>query len=103
MKYKEFELIGSSFKCDKNCPYCTAKITQWPVVDNKLEVLEDRLNYLKNNDVTFRYFIFCGNGEPSLLDFEDFKKIKIEKKYLNFLIFMVNQFISFQILKKLKN
>ena len=75
MKYKEFELIGSSFKCDKNCPYCTAKITQWPVVDNKLEVLEDRLNYLKNNDVTFRYFIFCGNGEPSLLDFEDFKKI----------------------------
>lgn len=75
MKYKEFELIGSSFKCDKNCPYCTAKITQWPVVDNKLEVLEDRLNYLKNNNVTFRYFIFCGNGEPSLLDFEDFKKI----------------------------
>lgn len=75
MKYKEFELIGSSFKCDKNCPYCTAKITQWPVVDNKLEVLEDRLNYLKNNDVTFRYFIFCGNGEPSLLDFKDFKKI----------------------------
>ena len=75
MKYKEFELIGSSFKCDKNCPYCTAKITQWPVVDNKLEVLEDRLNYLKNNEVTFRYFIFCGNGEPSLLDFEDFKKI----------------------------
>lgn len=75
MKYKEFELIGSSFKCDKNCPYCTAKITQWPVVDNKLEVLEDKLNYLKNNDVTFRYFIFCGNGEPSLLDYEDFRKI----------------------------
>ena len=35
MRYKEFELIGSSFKCDKNCPYCTAKITRWPVVEDK--------------------------------------------------------------------
>ncbi len=75
MKYKEFEFISSSFKCDKNCPYCTAKITKWPVVDNKLEVLEDKLKYLKDNEVTFKYFIFCGNGEPSLLDFEDFKKV----------------------------
>ena len=43
MKYKEFELIGSSFKCDKNCPYCTAKITKWPIVDDKFEELEQRL------------------------------------------------------------
>lgn len=28
MKYKELVLIGSSFKCDKNCPYCTAKTTK---------------------------------------------------------------------------
>ena len=75
MKYKEFELIGSSFKCDKNCPYCTAKITKWPVVENKFELLEKRLKYLKDNNINFRYFIFCGNGEPSLLDFQDFKKI----------------------------
>ena len=75
MKYKEFEFIGSSFKCDKNCPYCTAKITKWPVVDNKLEELEEKLNYLKRNNIRFRYFIFCGNGEPSLLEFNDFKKV----------------------------
>ena len=75
MKYKEFELIGSSFKCDKNCPYCTAKITKWPVVDNKFELLEEKLKYLRDNNINFRYFIFCGNGEPSLLEFNDFKTI----------------------------
>ena len=75
MKYKEFELIGSSFKCDKNCPYCTAKITKWPVVDNKFELLEEKLKYLRDNNISFKYFIFCGNGEPSLLEFNDFKTI----------------------------
>jgi len=75
MRYKEFELIGSSFNCDKNCPYCTAKITKWPLVEDKFELLEERLKYLKDNNISFRYFIFCGNGEPSLLSFEDFKTI----------------------------
>lgn len=75
MKYKEFELILSSFKCDKNCPYCTAKITKWPVVDDKLDVLEDKLKYLKDKGITFRYFIFCGNGEPSLTSYENFKTV----------------------------
>ena len=75
MKYKEFELIVSSFKCDKNCPYCTAKITKWPVVKNKLELLDEKLIYLKNKNINFRYFIFCGNGEPSLLEYNDFKTV----------------------------
>lgn len=75
MKYKEFELIGSSFKCDKNCPYCTAKITKWPVVYDKFELLEEKLRYLRDNNISFRYFIFCGNGEPSLLELNDFKTI----------------------------
>lgn len=75
MKYKEFELILSSFKCDKNCPYCTAKITKWPSVDDKLDCLEEKLNYLKGEGITFRYFIFCGNGEPSLTSYDNFKKV----------------------------
>ena len=75
MKYKEFELILSSFNCDKNCPYCTAKITKWPVVDDKLDVLEEKLKYLRDKDISFRYFIFCGNGEPSLANFDNFKKV----------------------------
>lgn len=75
MKYKEFELILSSFKCDKNCPYCTAKITKWPPVNDNLDILEDKLRYLKEQGISFRYFIFCGNGEPSLAKIDDFKKI----------------------------
>lgn len=75
MKYKEFELICSSFKCDKNCPYCTAKITKWPSVEDKFELLEEKLKYLKDNNINFRYFIFCGNGEPSLINFKDFKTV----------------------------
>lgn len=75
MKYKEFEFILSSFKCDKNCPYCTAKITKWPVVDDHIDMLEEKLEYLKNEGITFRYFIFCGNGEPSLASLDNFKKI----------------------------
>ncbi|MDE6250443.1 MAG: radical SAM protein [Alphaproteobacteria bacterium] len=75
MKYKEFELIMSSFKCDKNCPYCTAKITQWPTVDNHLELLPERLKYLRDLGISFRYFILSGNGEPSLYDYETLQTI----------------------------
>lgn len=75
MKYKEFELILSSFKCNKNCPYCTAKITKWPIVDDKIEKLEDKLNYLKNEGIKFKYFIFCGNGEPSLHSYKTIETI----------------------------
>lgn len=75
MKYKEFELILSSFKCDKNCPYCTAKITKWPSVDDCINKLEEKLLYLKNEGITFKYFIFCGNGEPSLTEVGKFKKV----------------------------
>ena len=83
MKYKEFELILSSFKCDKNCPYCTAKITRWPVIDDKLDTLEEKLNYLKNEGIIFRYFILCGNGEPSLTSLDNFKKIVDSTRKVN--------------------
>jgi len=73
--YKEFELIGSSFECDKNCPYCTAKITRWSLGDNKFEKLEEKLQTLKDAEIRFRYFIFSGNGEPSLNSFEDLETV----------------------------
>ena len=75
MKYKEFELILSSFNCNKNCPYCTAKITKWPLVDDKVEILEEKLKFLQEKDISFKYFIFCGNGEPSLQSAETIKKV----------------------------
>lgn len=83
MKYKEFELILSSFKCNKNCPYCTAKITKWPHVNDKIDNLEEKLQYLKEKDISFRYFIFCGNGEPSLHSFETINKIVQATRKIN--------------------
>jgi len=83
MKYKEFELIMSSFNCDKNCPYCTAKITQWPIVDNKIELLPSRLKYLRDNGISFRYFILSGNGEPSLYDYKTLQSILDATKKVN--------------------
>lgn len=75
MKYKEFELILSSFKCNKHCPYCTAKITKWPPVDDKVDELEDKFKYLRSKGINFRYFIFCGNGEPSLHGYDTIRKV----------------------------
>ncbi len=83
MKYKEFELILSSFKCNKNCPYCTAKITKWPVVDDHLKMLETKLSYLKEKGINFRYFIFCGNGEPSLQPLDTIRYVAETTKKIN--------------------
>lgn len=75
MKYKEFELILSSFRCDKNCPYCTAKITKWPTVDDRIHLLPEKFQYLKDMGINFRYFILSGNGEPSLHGYDKLKSI----------------------------
>ena len=86
MKYKEFELIGSSFKRDKNCPYCTAKITKWPVVKNNFHLLEENrfewkykgvpiTFYAKKLDYGFSNIVFYG-GE--LVDYH-LNKIKLKK------------------------
>lgn len=76
IKYKELELIFSSFKCDKNCPYCTAKITKWPIKDDSLDKLLEKLNFLKDKKIRFKYFIISGNGEPSLNSYDSLKMIK---------------------------
>jgi hypothetical protein len=83
MIYKEFELILSSFKCNKNCPYCTAKITKWPVVDDKIGALENKLKELKEKEIYFKYFIFCGNGEPSLHSFDTIKRVVDATRKIN--------------------
>ena len=75
MKYKEFELILSSFKCDKNCPYCTAKITRWPSVQDNVDLLETHFNDLRQRGINFRYFILSGNGEPTLHDYQKLETI----------------------------
>ena len=44
---KELEIILSDFACDKNCPYCTAKITKWPNVEDDIHSLELYVGQLK--------------------------------------------------------
>ncbi len=83
IKYKELELIFSSFECDKNCPYCTAKITKWPIKDNCLDKLLDKLILLKKKNIRFKYFIISGNGEPSLNSYDDLKKVKDITNYVD--------------------
>lgn len=83
MKYKEFELILSSFRCDKNCPYCTAKITKWPIVEDRIDLLPEKLQYLKDMGINFRYFILSGNGEPSLHNYDKLKEVVDATRSIN--------------------
>lgn len=74
-KFKDFELILPSFKCDKNCPYCSAKITKWYDTHLDVQAFKSKLQLLKDNGVTFKYFILSGNGEPSLIADNEWQQI----------------------------
>lgn len=73
--FKELEIILSSFKCDKNCPYCTAKITQWDQVDDDIYTLLMNVGQMKELGYTFHYVTIGGNGEPTLHDYQKLKDI----------------------------
>lgn len=73
--YKELEIILSSFACDKNCPYCTAKITKWGYVDDDTHLLGLNVAEMKELGYTFHYVTIGGNGEPTLHSYEKLKEI----------------------------
>lgn len=72
---KDFELILPSFRCNRDCPYCTAKITNWEKRDLNLNNLDLKLAELTEKGYHFKYFILCGNGEPSLYSDEIWRRI----------------------------
>lgn len=74
-EFKELEIILSDFKCDKNCPYCTAKITKWDKVEDDIYTLSMYVEQLKKQDVKFHYVTIGGNGEPTLHSYEKLKEI----------------------------
>jgi thymidylate kinase len=74
--YKSFTIIGQSFKCDKDCPYCTAKITKWPLADDRWNRLPSLLERADQNGVRFNYATLSGNGEPAMNDFTDLRFIR---------------------------
>lgn len=73
--YKELEIILGSFACDKNCPYCTAKITKWGYVDDDTHLLGLNVAEMKVLGYTFHYVTIGGNGEPTLHSYEKLKEI----------------------------
>lgn len=73
--FKELEIILSSFSCDKGCPYCTAKITQWETVVDDVHMLSLYVGQLKELGYTFRYVTLGGNGEPTLHSYNKIKEI----------------------------
>lgn len=73
--YKELEIILSDFACDKHCPYCTAKITQWEKVDDDIHLLELNVGQLKRLGYSFHYVTLGGNGEPTLHDINKLRDI----------------------------
>ena len=60
MRYKELEIILSSFKCNKHCPYCTAKSTLWPEVYDDLGKLELYAKKLKESGYEFNFLTIGG-------------------------------------------
>ena len=72
---KDFELIMPSFTCDRDCPYCTAKITQWEPRELDLDTFEEKLAELETKGYHFKYFILCGNGEPSLYSVKVLRRV----------------------------
>lgn len=73
--FKELEIILSSFACDKNCPYCTAKITQWDKVEDDIYTLGMYTGQMKKLGYTFHYVTIGGNGEPTLHSYQKLKDI----------------------------
>ena len=63
--FKTFMVVSSAFNCDKDCPYCTAKITQWPEGENNWENMEECLQRVEEAGIVFEYLTISGNGEPS--------------------------------------
>lgn len=74
-EFKELEIILSDFKCDKACPYCTAKITKWNKVEDDIYTLSMYVEQLKKQKVKFKYVTIGGNGEPTLHNYDKLREI----------------------------
>lgn len=75
-KYKNFIVTLSSYKCDKHCPYCIAKMNKLPIKRENLDSLVSDLTRLKNEEHFFKSCVISGNGEPSLYDTDFLKELR---------------------------
>lgn len=78
MKLKDYVFILGSYKCDKNCPYCIAKMNKRNTEPFKEEITKLKktlANHAKENTL-FTDFILSGNGEPSMYSIKELEEIK---------------------------
>lgn len=71
--FHTFETILSSFECDRDCPFCTAKTTKWDCKNQtniwdteQLDKLPIVLETMKKQNIQFNTAVITGNGEPCL-------------------------------------
>lgn len=78
MKLNDYVFILNSYECNKNCPYCIAKMNQSLVtsVEKEIEKLRSNIQQFKLEGKQFQSFILSGNGEPSLYSIEVLMQIK---------------------------
>ena len=78
MEKKDFVFILGSFRCNKKCPYCIAKMNQKNTNEfsDEIQNLKEQLEEYRKNKVNFQYFVLSGNGEPSLYTKENLELIK---------------------------
>lgn len=78
MNLKEYVFVLGSYKCNKNCPYCIAKMNKEETnnFDEELKQLEYNIEKYKQKEINFEQFILSGNGETSLYSIKELSKIK---------------------------
>lgn len=73
---RNLTLILKSYKCDKNCPFCIAKMNnRFKEEPDNIDNIDKILNTLDGYNYKFKRFVISGNGEPSQYSNEDFSKI----------------------------
>lgn len=77
MKLNDFVFVLSSFKCDKRCPYCIAKMNNVKIegIEQEIKNLKETIDDYILKKAHFKYFILSANGEPSLYSVEVLKEI----------------------------
>lgn len=76
-KINNLTLVLSSYKCNKNCPYCIAKNNKKFISSDNLKEISSILNTLNENNIKIKRFVISGNGEPSLYSLDELKQIRV--------------------------
>lgn len=78
MKLNDYVLILNSYECNKNCPYCIAKMNHSKIssIEEEIKKLKDNIHQFKSEEKQFQSFILSGNGEPSLYPIDTLIEIK---------------------------